>query len=287
MNEVTAKTGLVCLLGTPIKHSFSPTMHNCAFAELGIDNIYLAFDVDQNHLRTAVEGLKALQFVGCNVTMPNKVAIIPYLDEISPASQLTGSVNTVVNRNGKLYGTITDGVGYMEALKDRGFDILGKKIVLLGSGGAATAVAIQAALDGVAEISMFARKDEFYHRGEETARKINEKTACKASLHDLADTELLRKELAESVLLANCTPLGMKPLLGMSPITDPTLLRPDLIVTDVIYSPAKTPLLEMAEQVGCPTMNGLGMMLFQGAASFKLWTGQEMPIDKVKETLHF
>ena len=153
------------------------------------------------------------------------------------------------------------------------------------AGGAATAIEIQAALDGVKEISIFNIRDKFYEVGEETVRKINEKTNCKAQLLDLADHEALKGEIDSSVLLANATGCGMKPLEGMTWLPDKSYLRPDLIVTDTVYAPAETEFLRIAKEVGCKNMNGFGMMLFQGAAAFKLWTGVDMPIDHMKEVL--
>ena len=171
------------------------------------------------------------------------------------------------------------------SLKDNGVDVIGKKMTIVGAGGAATAIEIQAALDGVAEISIFNRKDEFWANAEETVRKINEKTNCKAQLFDLADLDKLKEEIASSYLFTNATGMGMKPLEGKTYIPDKSFLRPDLIVSDVVYYPRETELLRMAKEVGCKTMNGLGMMLFQGAAAFKMWTGEDMPIEYMKEKL--
>ena len=172
----------------------------------------------------------------------------------------------------------------MRSLSDAGFDVIGKKMTIVGAGGAATAICIQAALDGVAELSIFNQDDEFFARAEETVKKINEKTNCKAKLFRLEDKEALRAEIADSVIFTNGTGMGMKPYAGQTYI-EKDMLRPDLIVSDVVYQPAKTRLLELAEEVGCPTINGLGMMLFQGAEAFKCWTGQEMLIDHMKEFL--
>ncbi|AGX41717.1 shikimate dehydrogenase [Clostridium saccharobutylicum] len=282
--RITGYTTLIGLLATPIKHTSSPKMHNEAFQYLGLDYAYLAFEVGNDGLEAAVNGLKSMQARGCNVSMPNKTVIHKYLDKLSPAAELTGAVNTVINDNGVLTGTITDGVGYMRSLKERGFDVIGKKMTIVGAGGAATAIEVQAALDGVKELSIFNRKDEFYERAVETVKKINEKTNCKATLYDLDDKETLRREIADSFIFTNATGVGMKPLLGQTYI-EKDMLRPDLIVSDVVYAPTKTRLLEIAEEVGCPTINGLGMMLFQGAEAFKLWTGQEMPIEHMKEFL--
>ena len=282
--RISGYTTLIGLLATPIKHSSSPKMHNEAFRYLGLDYAYLAFEVGNEGLEDAVKGLKAMQARGCNVSMPNKTVIHKYLDKLTPAAEMTGAVNTVVNDNGVLTGTITDGIGYMRSLKERGFDVIGKKMTIVGAGGAATAIEVQAALDGVKELSIFNRKDEFYDRAVETVKMINERTDCKATLFDLNDKEALRREIADSYIFTNATGMGMKPLLGQTYI-EKDMLRPELIVSDVVYVPAKTRLLEIAEEVGCPTINGLGMMLFQGAEAFRLWTGQEMPIDHMKEFL--
>ena len=283
-NRISGYTTLIGLLATPIKHTSSPKMHNEAFRHLGLDYAYLAFEVGNDGLEDAVKGLKAMQARGCNVSMPNKTVIHKYLDKLTPAAELAGAVNTVINDDGVLTGHITDGVGYMRSLKDAGFDVIGKKMTIVGAGGAATAICIQAALDGVAELSIFNQDDEFFARAEETVKKINEKTNCKAKLFRLEDKEALRAEIADSVIFTNGTGMGMKPYAGQTYI-EKDMLRPDLIVSDVVYQPAKTRLLELAEEVGCPTINGLGMMLFQGAEVFKCWTGQEMLIDHMKEFL--
>lgn len=283
--RITGHTGLIGLIATPIRHSKSPMMHNTAFEALSLDYVYTAFDFPPEQLPDAVKGLKALGVKGWNVSMPYKTDIIPLLDEISEASRLCQSVNTVINENGRLYGTVTDGTGYMRSLAERGFDIRGKKITVLGCGGAATAISIQAALDGVKEISIFNANDAFFCRAEENARKIRANTDCVANAYPLEDTQRLRAEIADSVLLANATSVGMGKLEGRSIITDPTLLRPDLICTDVIYVPEESAFLKLAREVGCPTMNGLGMLLYQAAESFRLWTGREMPIDAVKAVM--
>lgn len=283
--RITGHTELIGLIATPIRHSSSPAMHNEAFAKLGLDYAYLAFEVGNDELEDTIKGFRAMKVRGCNVSMPNKTVVHKYLDGLSQAAELCGAVNTVVNDNGVLTGHITDGIGYMRALKDAGVDVIGKKMTIVGAGGAATAIEIQAALDGVKEISIFNRKDEFYKRAEQTVRDINEKTSCKATLYDLADLDKLKEEIATSYIFTNATGMGMKPLEGQTYIPDPSFLRPDLIVSDVVYAPRETELLRMAKEVGCKTLNGLGMMLFQGAAAFELWTGKEMPIEYMKEKL--
>ena len=284
-HQITGHTELIGLLAYPIRHSQSPATHNAAYEKLGVDIVNLAFEVDAPELEDAIKGLRALKMRGANVSMPNKTVVHKYLDKLSPAAEMCGAVNTIVNEDGVLTGHITDGTGYMMSLKDNGVDVIGKKMTIVGAGGAATAIEIQAALDGVAEISIFNRKDEFWANAEETVRKINEKTNCKAQLFDLADLDKLKEEIASSYLFTNATGMGMKPLEGQTYIPDKSFLRPDLIVSDVVYYPRETELLRMAKEVGCKTMNGLGMMLFQGAAAFKMWTGEDMPIEYMKEKL--
>ena len=283
--RITGHTELVGLMAYPIRHSSSPAMQNEAFAELGEDYAYLAFEVGADEIEDAVKAIRTLKMRGSNISMPNKTLVGQYLDELDPAAELCGAVNTVVNDNGHLKGYITDGIGFMAALKDNNIDPIGKKMTICGAGGAATAIEIQAALDGVAEISIFNIKDKFFAAGEETVRKINEKTNCKAAIYDLADTEKLREEMADSYIFVNATGAGMKPLEDVSVVPDKSFFNPDLIVVDVPYGVLLTKMRKMAKEVDCKTMNGLGMMLFQGAAAFKLWTGKEMPIEHMKEVL--
>ncbi|MBD3107745.1 shikimate dehydrogenase [Bacillus sp. AGMB 02131] len=286
--RIDGRTKLLGLLATPIGHSLSPAMHNMSLRKLGLNYAYMAFEVGNQQLADVVTGMRALEVRGFNVSMPNKTKILPLLDELSPAAQFAGAVNTVVNENGKLVGHITDGTGYMRGLKEAGIDVVGKKMVLMGAGGAATAIAIQAALDGVAEIAIFNRDDEFYARAEKNVQIINEEMKdvnCKATVHRLEDEEALKAAIAEADILTNGTGVGMKPLQDECLIPDASWLRPELIVTDVVYIPRKTKLLEMAEGVGCKTLNGLGMMLWQGARAFEMWTGEEMPVEYVKEQM--
>ena len=283
--RITGHTELIGLMAYPIRHSSSPAMHNEAFAQLGLDYAYLAFEVTNETLEDAVKGLRALQLKGYNVSMPNKTVVGQYLDELSPAAKLCGAVNTIVNENGKLTGHITDGIGYMASLKDNGIDVIGKKMTIAGAGGAATAIEIQAALDGVKEMSIFNIKDKFWENAEKTIEKIRSNTDCVVNLYDLDDKDKLKEEIADSYLFAQATGVGMKPLEGQSVIPDTSFLRPDLIVTDTVYAPRQTKLLEQAEEAGCKCMNGLGMMLFQGDAAFHLWTGKHMPLEHMKKVL--
>lgn len=283
MKKITGHTGLTCLLGSPVAHSISPQMHNAAFEALDLDYRYLAFDVKIEELQTVVAGLKAMNVRGFNLTMPHKNAMCGLCDRLSPAAEIIGAVNTVVNENGMLIGHTTDGIGYMRALKEDGIEILGKKITILGAGGAATSIFVQAALDGVKEISIFSRRSPFFERAESIISLLKTKTNCNIHLYDFSDEALLKKEISESVLLINGTSVGMAPNAENSLITDPAFFHPDLIVSDVIYNPRETKFLKLAKQAGCKTQNGLSMLLYQGAEAFKLWTGEDMPVELIRE----
>ena len=281
--EITGHTVLTGLLGSPVEHSISPMMHNEAFRQLGLDYAYLAFDVGTDKLETAVEGLRALGVRGFNITMPDKNLMCTLADKLSPASEIGGAVNTIVNDDGVLTGYTTDGIGFMRSVKEEGQDIIGKKMTLLGAGGAAAAIMIQAALDGVAEISIFNIRDDFFTRAEGIIEKLRDETECKLNLYDFSDPEVLKREIAESAILVNGTSIGMAPRTERCIISDDSVFREDLFVFDVIYNPEETLFLKKAKAAGCKTANGLNMLLYQGAAYFELWTGQEMPVDIIKE----
>ncbi|MBQ8559264.1 MAG: shikimate dehydrogenase [Tyzzerella sp.] len=282
MKEITGHTRLTGLLGSPVSHSISPMMHNESFKQLDLDYVYLAFDVGTDTLEKAVEGLRALNVRGFNLTMPDKNLMSELCDKLSPAAEIIGAVNTVVNDNGVFTGYTTDGIGYMRAVQDAGHDIIGKKMTLLGAGGAATSVLVQAALDGLSEISVFSIRDAFFERAERTVAALNERTNCKVKLYDFDDESILRREIGDSAILTNGTSVGMAPNTDRSIITDTTMFHKDLIVSDVIYNPRETKLLKLAKESGCATFNGLYMLLYQGAEAFKLWTGQDMPVDIIK-----
>ena len=281
-NKITGHTVLTGLLGSPVAHSISPLMHNEAFTKLGLDYVYLCFDVGTDTLKTAVDGLKALGVRGFNCTMPDKNLMCELADKLSPAASMIGAVNTVVNDNGILTGHNTDGIGYMMAVKDAGYDIIGKNMTLMGAGGAATAVCVQAALDGVASINVFSLKDQFWDRAVKLVDTINEKTSCKASLYDIADKTTLKKSIDESYILTNGTSVGMTPNVDNCIIDDTSFFHEGLVVSDVIYNPRETKLLRLAKENGCQTFNGLYMLLYQGAEAFKIWTGEEMPVEHIK-----
>lgn len=283
MKEITGHTVLTGLLGSPVAHSISPMMHNEGFRQLDLDYVYLCFDVGTDNLKTAVEGMKVMGVRGFNCTMPDKNLMCELADDLSPAARMIGAVNTVLNENGKLTGYNTDGIGYMQAVKDAGHNIIGKNMTLLGAGGAATAVCVQAALDGVAQINVFSIRDQFFERAQKMVDTINKETNCKASLYDFEDETVLKQSIADSHILTNGTSVGMAPNTDNCIIKDKSFFHEGLVVSDVIYNPRETKLLKMAKEAGCETFNGLYMLLYQGAEAFKIWTGKEMPVEVIKE----
>ncbi|EGT2231891.1 TPA: shikimate dehydrogenase [Clostridioides difficile] len=282
--EISGRTGLFALIGTPVGHSKSPVMYNYSFKKLDLDYRYLAFDITVDKVKEALLAIKTFNIKGANVTMPCKSAVTEYMDELSPAARIIGACNTIVNDNGKLVGHITDGVGYVRNLKENGVEVKGKKITIMGAGGAATAIQVQCALDGAREISIFNPKDDFYKRAEQTVENIKKNVPeCVVNLYDLEDTNKLYEEIESSDILTNATLIGMKPYDNETNIKDTSVLRKDLVVTDVVYNPKKTKMIEDAEANGCKAIGGLGMLLYQGAEAFNLYTGLEMPVEEVNE----
>ncbi len=284
MKTITGHTGFTALLGSPVAHSISPLMHNEAFRILGLDYVYLCFDVNEDTLPAAVEGLKTCGIRGFNLTMPNKNKIIELLDELSPEAQLIGAVNTVLNDNGRLIGYNTDGYGFMQSVRDAGHDVKGKAVTVMGIGGASMAICAQAALDGASTLSIFARSSSrYWDRAQKFAEDLNAKTNCKTCIYDNDDQNALKEALAQSYLLINATSVGMTPHTEDSIIKDTSFFHPGLVVADVIYEPKETRLLREAKAAGCQTFNGMYMLLHQGAKAFQIWTGKEMPVSLIKE----
>ena len=285
--HISGTTELLGLIGTPVAHSKSPAMYNHCFSRYGLDWAYLAFDIPQEQAGAAVRAIRTLPMRGANVTMPCKNAVIPYLDKLTPAAQAIQAVNTIVNTDGILVGHNTDGCGYTQNLRRSGVEVAGKKIVLLGGGGAASAIAIQAALEGAAEIRVFNLKDRFWPRVEQGLQAIAKAAPrCRITLDDLGDQETLRDAILRCDILSNATRVGMAPYENQSLITDLSWFRSELVVTDVVYAPPETKLLRDAGAAGCRTCDGLGMLLCQGAEAFRLYSGLEMPVDEIRTLLY-
>ncbi|MCJ0572634.1 shikimate dehydrogenase [Enterococcus cecorum] len=284
IEEISGQTRLVGFYANPARHSLSPKMHNLSFSKLGIDAVYLAFEVTKEALPTQIQAIRNMQMLGVNLSMPHKVAALDYVDEFSPAAKIIGAINTIVNHEGKLIGHNTDGIGFMASLAENQIDIIGQTITIIGAGGAATAMITQAALDGVKQIYVLNRPSAHFKTYQEKIQAIMQATNCPIELISLEDQALVYQAVNKSQLLVNATSVGMYPNVDELPI-DKEVLRADLPVYDTIYHPRETKLLKVAAAKGALTINGLGMLLHQGAAAFKLWTNQEMPVDYVKEHL--
>ena len=246
--------------------------------------MYLCFDVTEETLPQAVEGLKACGIKGFNLTMPNKNKIVELLDELSPTAQLIGAVNTVRNDNGKLKGFNTDGYGFTQSARDAGCDVKGRTITVMGVGGAGMAICGQSALEGAKKIHVFARPtSRYWERASAMAEKMSHMTECEMILHEMDDHTALKDALEESNLLINATSVGMVPDVTGTVIPDKTLFHPELTVADVVYEPRETRLLREAREAGCPTFNGMYMLLHQGVKAFHIWTGLDMPVELVRE----
>ena len=278
--NITGATRLAALLGSPVEHSQSPLIHNTAFQQLQLPYTYLAFDVPPEHLKEGVEGLKALKAIGFNLTMPHKEAVIPFLNELSQEAAIIGAVNTVKVEGDRLIGHNTDGKGFLMSLQDAGFTAVGIKAVIAGSGGAARSVALALAQENVRQLVLLNRS---LHRAEEIALMLREATPeidVKVAELNQANVAV---ELQDADLLVNSTPLGMDENSTDSIVADGSILKPPLLVYDLLYHPPRTHLMKQAEVQGCTTLNGLSMLLWQAALAFEIWTGVPMPVDVVKK----
>ena len=278
--KIDGYTRLVAVVANPIKHSISPFIHNSAFEATNTNGVYLAWEVDATELAETVANIRRYQMYGINLSMPYKEQVIPYLDRLSEEACLIGAVNTVVNREGTLIGYNTDGKGFFKSLPS--FKISRKRVVLLGAGGAAKAILAQAILDGVSQISVFVRSSSM-EKTRPYLEKIQNATGFRVDLFALEDVQDLQDSITKADLLVNATSVGMD---GTSqPIPTSIVLPEKLLVADVIYQPFETPFLKWARNQGNQSINGLGMLLYQAAEAFELWTGKEMPTDQIWELL--
>ena len=278
--KIDGYTRLAAVVANPIKHSISPFIHNRAFEATNTNGVYLAWEVEGTDLAETVANIRRYQMFGINLSMPYKEQVIPYLDQLSEEARLIGAVNTVVNREGTLIGYNTDGKGFFKSLPS--FKISGEKMVLLGAGGAAKAILAQAILDGVSQISVFVRSSSM-EKTRPYLEKIQNATGFRVDLFALEDIQELQDSITQADLLVNATSVGMD---GSSqPIPTSIVLPEKLLVADVIYQPFETPFLKWARNQGNQSINGLGMLLYQAAEAFELWTGKEMPTDQIWESL--
>ena len=278
--KIDGYTRLAAVVANPIKHSISPFIHNSAFEATNTNGVYLAWEVDATELAETVANIRRYQMFGINLSMPYKEQVIPYLDQLSEEACLIGAVNTVVNREGTLIGYNTDGKGFFKSLPS--FKISKKRLVLLGAGGAAKAILAQAILDRVSQISVFVRSSSM-EKTRPYLEKIQNATGFRVDLFALEDVQDLQDSITQADLLVNATSVGMD---GSSqPIPTSIVLPEKLMVADVIYQPFETPFLKWARNQGNQSINGLGMLLYQAAEAFELWTGKEMPTNQIWELL--
>lgn len=270
---------LVGAFGNPIDENPTGVMEEAAFAAKGLNFRYLTIKVEKDDLEAAMNGVKAFNMKGINLTIPHKVNVLKYLDELSEAAQIIGAVNMVVNKDGKLWGENTDGKGFLISLKNEVVSVEGKKVVILGAGGAAKAIGVECALAGAEKITIVNRNKE---RGEDLVKLISEKTK--------ADSEYVAwdssyKVAPETDIFINATCIGLYPDVNSKPDVDYDTVNSSMVVSDVVFNDPNTLFLQEAAKRGAHTINGLGMLVNQGALNFTLWTGEEAPVDVMVDTL--
>ena len=278
--KIDGHTRLAAVVAKPIKHSISPFIHNTAFEKTAVNGVYLAWEIGVEDLEATVDNIRRYNMFGINLSMPYKQEVIQYLDELAPSARLIGAVNTVVNENGTLIGYNTDGKGFFKSLPS--FAIQGKKMTILGAGGAATAIIAQAALDQAEEIFVFTRQTSYANTVSKMVA-ISRQTKSRIQVLNLEDSALLQEKINQSDLLVNGTSLGMD---GESlPLVESIQLPAKILVADVIYKSFETPFLKWARSQKVEAVNGLGMLLYQAAEAFELWTGQPMPCQEIWQQL--
>jgi len=271
---------LTGLFGYPVEHSLSPSMHNDGFAELGLNYLYLPFSIEPDNVGQAVAGIRGLGISGINVTIPHKQAVMPHLDQLSEEAELIGAVNTIENKEGTLIGHNTDGRGFIRSLKEEtNFVAADKSVLLVGAGGAARAISFQLALEGIEKLFI---TDLEISKAQELATEIKNNTDVEVVT---IGQEKIADIIAELDLLVDSTPVGMHPNVDVDPVVGADLMHQDLIVYDVVYNPQETVLLQAAKRAGATAVSGLGMLLYQGVIAFEIWTGEQAPVDVMREAL--
>ncbi|WP_223875897.1 shikimate dehydrogenase [Paucilactobacillus kaifaensis] len=288
MNEINGKTRLFGFFAHPAQHSLSPLMYNVSFDELGLNARYLAFDIQPSEIKQAVQAIRTLNLAGANLSMPFKQAVIPLLDEITPRAHQLQSVNVILNQAGRLIGDSVDGQGFFESLTAQKIKFKKQRIAVLGVGGAGRSI-IQAAINNqISQIDVFKRKNETFIQRKEQLHQLAKGSDTEVNLIDYEDQAKMKHSLARSHLVINTTNLGMGTKESQMPVAPDVLnvLDGNQVVCDVIYSPRETKFLRFAQQRGCQTINGLGMLIHQGALSFKWWTNEAMPINEVTQAIN-
>lgn len=277
--ELSGKARVCGIIGDPVTYSMSPTMHNAAFAHLGLDFVYVPFKVTAAGLRDALRGVLGLGIRGLNVTVPHKEAVIPFLDRIEPLAAKIGAVNTIANEGGVLLGENTDAPGFLRALRERNVDPTGQSLVVLGAGGASRAISLVLA-ERCLELTICNRTPA---RGRQLAEAVSSLSPARVSAAGLG-SEQATWALARADILVNATSVGMGADATESPI-QPELLRPGMVVVDIVYNPPRTRLLQHAEAAGARAIGGIDMLVWQGALAFERWTGMEAPVSIMRRAV--
>ena len=282
MNEeikISGRTQVCGIFGDPVEHTISPVMHNAAFHKLGLDYMYVPFRVREEDLGPAVQGLRAMQIRGINITIPHKVSVMPFLDELDTLAEYIGAVNTIVNTDGWLKGYNTDAPGFLRALLEKGGSPEGKNIVILGAGGAARGIAFILADKGT-HLTIINR-----HPGpaQDLAGRLSSLFRREVKALEL-NRKNLKIALDQAEILVNTTSLGMYPGTDETPVPS-ALLKPGLMVFDIVYNPHRTRLLKEAEERGALTIGGVEMLVWQGVVAFELWTGHKAPVKTMRKAV--
>lgn len=273
--DVSGSTRLFAVLGSPIAHSLSPLIHNTSFAHLGIDADYRAFDVSAERIGEAINDIHTLGIAGCNLTMPLKRAVLPYLDSLSPAAELVGAVNTISRDGDRLIGHNTDGAGMTRSIRKTGGTVEGARVVMAGAGGAALAICAQLGLEGAAHVNVLKRANETFAVAQEEIERLAGATDCSMSLVDWGDTAAVSEEVSHADILINATPIGMGETSESSPFSADDL-REGQFVADAVYHPRVTRLLRDARERGAIPVEGIGMLLWQALLAEEIWLGDEL-----------
>ena len=279
--RITGKTRLCGLIGDPVEHTMSPAMHNAAYRQMGLDYVYVPFRVRAEELGKAIDGMRTFNIRGLNVTIPHKVAVIPFLDKLDPLAERIDAVNTIINENGVLTGYNTDAHGFLRALLEKGVEPRGKKALILGAGGASRAISHILADSGVERIIILNRAEELdwaYELAGNISQLYNMDVKAGELNRESLDSVMERIDIS---ILVNATSVGMTPDADGTPV-DADLLRTGLAVFDVVYNPLRTQLLRDAEAAGAETISGIEMLVWQGVLAFEKCTGQEAPLDLMR-----
>lgn len=278
---IRGTTRIVGVIGDPIQHSLSPAMHNASFSEQGLDWVYVPFHVQPDHLRDAIRGMKGLHITGLNVTIPHKEAVAPFLDSLTERARLIGAVNTIHLQQGELIGDNTDGAGFLRSLREEAeFEPAGKNILVVGAGGAARAIGVQLALEGAERVDFANRTVQ---RAAQLAQFVRQQLEVSAKAYSLSEVKPQMTEKYDAIV--HTTAWGMAPNDQVPPLIAAEAMHPQQLIADIVYTPEKTSLLQTAEKKGCRTLPGLGMLVYQAALAYALWTKQDAAVDVMYNVL--